>query len=90
MMSIWEQYKQEIYEKQIDINSYVDSITFYVLISQTKHIQNKNELLEYLYELETKKMNELIAHNRNFNLRKPYSLEKEITTIKFLIASVEM
>lgn len=27
-------------------------------------------------------MNELIAHNRNYNLRKPYSLEKEITTIK--------
>lgn len=89
-MSILEQYKQEIYEKQNDINSYVDSITFYVLISQTKHIQNKNELLEYLYEIETKKMNELIAHNRNFNLRKPYSLEKEITTIKFLIASIEM
>ncbi len=89
-MSILEQYKQEIYEKQNDINSYVDSITFYVLISQTKHIQNKNELLEYLCELETKKMNELIAHNRNYNLRKPYSLEKEITTIKFLIASIEM
>lgn len=90
MMSILEQYKNEIYEQQNDINSSVDSITFHILVSKTKDIQDKNELLEYLYELETKKMNELIEHNRNFNFRKPYSLEREITTIKFLIASVEM
>lgn len=87
-MSILARYKQNV-EDQED-HSAIDSITFYVLLSQTKDITNKQDLLKHLYKLEKNKTQELLEYNQSFMMRKPYSLERELNTIKFLIASVEM
>lgn len=88
MMSILSRYKKNV-ESQPE-HSAIDSITFYVLLSQTKDMADKKTVLDYLYHLENKKIKELLEYNQSFMMRKPYSLERELTTIKFLIASVEM
>lgn len=89
-MSLLDAYRNvEMHETSTSENC-VDPLTLHILISNTRHITDKEEIIDFLSKMEDQKSNELKQHRANFQFREPITLMRELTTLRFLINSLKI